>query len=64
MSFFTFGKFYEFDNSLIAKQCNGVAAEIVTSHAGDHFLSENLNNKVLAPSPCDLEDHSGVFEIN
>ena len=31
MSFFTFCKFCEFDKSVIAKQCNGVAAEIVTS---------------------------------
>ena len=29
-----------------------------------HFLSENLNNKVLATSPCDLEDHSSVFDMN
>ena len=33
MSCPTFCKFCESDKSLIAKQCNGVAAEIATSHA-------------------------------
>ena len=33
MSFPTLCKFCELDKSVIAKQCNGVAAEIVTSHA-------------------------------
>ena len=33
MSFSIFCKFCELDKSIIAKQCNGVAAEIVTSYA-------------------------------
>ena len=28
---------------------------------GDHFLSWNLNDKVLATSPCDPEDHIRVY---
>ena len=46
------------DKRVIAKQCNGVAAENVTSHARRcFFLSGNLNNRVLPTSPRDLEDH-------
>ena len=33
MSWPTFCKFWQLDKSVIAKQCNGVAAEIVSSHA-------------------------------
>ena len=29
----------------------------------DHFFSGNLNNKVLATSPCDLEDHLRTFDM-
>ena len=43
MSWPTFCKFWQLDKSPIDKQCNGVAAEIVSSHArwmrGDHFIS-------------------------
>ena len=28
---------------------------------GDHFLSGNLNDKVLATSPCDPEDHIRAY---
>ena len=29
----------------------------------DHFFSGNLNNKVLATFPCDLEDHLRTFDM-
>ena len=61
VSYPTFWKFSESDKSLIAKQCNGVAAEIAKSHAGDHFLSGILNDNVLATSPCDPEDHIWAY---
>ena len=38
MSVSTFCKFCELDKSVIAKQCNRIAAEIVTSHASWSFL--------------------------
>ena len=66
MSFPTLCKFCELHKNVIAKQCNGGAAEIVTSHAmeiWDPFFSGILD-KVLATFPCDLEDHSGVFDMN
>ena len=28
---------------------------------GDHFISGNLNDKVLATSPCDPEDHIRAY---
>ena len=52
------------DESVIVTKCNGMAAEIVSFHAGDNFLSGNLNNDVLATFPCDLENHSGIFDMN
>ena len=30
----------------------------------DNFLSGNVNNKVLATYPCDLEDLTCIFDIN
>ena len=68
MSWPTFCKFWQLDKSPIDKQCNGVAAEIVSSHARWMRWSfpfwKILNSKVLATSPCALEDLSGVFDQN
>ena len=68
MSWPTLCKFWQLDKSAIAKQCNGVAAEIVSSHARWMRWSfpfwKILNSKVLATSPCALEDLSGVFDQN
>ena len=68
MSWPTFGKFWQLDKSPIDKQCNGVATEIVSSHARWMRWSfpfwKILNSKVLATSPCALEDLSGVFDQN
>ena len=71
MSWPTFCKFWQFDKSPIDKQCNGCGCwncliscqpcqvnEVIIS-----FL-EILNSKVLATSPCALEDLSGVFDQN
>ena len=52
MSFPTFCKFFQLEKCVIAKQFNGVAAENDASHATWSF------------SPRDLEDHSGVFDMN
>ena len=65
MSWPTFCKFWQLDKSAIDKQCNGVAAEMFSSHARWSFpFWKNLNSKVLANSPCALEDLSGVFDMN
>ena len=68
MAWPTFCKFWQLDKSPIDKQCNGVAAEIVSSHARWMRWSfpfwKFLNSKVLATSPCALEDLSGVFDQN
>ena len=64
MSLSTFCKFCDLDKHVIAKQCNGVAAENVTSCEEIFSLSGNLNNRVLATYPHDLEDHLVIFETN
>ena len=64
MSVSNFCKFCELDKSvIIAKQCNRIAAEIVTSHASWYIsFLEIWNNKVLATFPCDLEDRLRSFD--
>ena len=66
MSLSTFCKFCDLDKCVIAKQCNGVAAENVTSHARRSlsFLEISGNNRVLANTPRDLEDHLVVFDMD
>ena len=46
-------KFGKLDKSVIAKQCMVWLLNLFHLMPCDHFLSGNLNNRVLATSPCD-----------
>ena len=49
--------------SVIAKQCIVSLQRLSNLMPVGHFFSLNLNNKVLATFPCDLEDHLRTFDM-
>ena len=61
MSVPTFCKFCELDKSLIAINAMVWLQRLSHLMPGDHFLSGNLNDKVLATSPYDPEDHIRAY---